>query len=604
MSFIHFYTDNFWCFNGIDLLFPWFMWIMGVSMALSFVSILKEQPRTEHTHNSITSAALAKFTSSFTQPNTSTTGGRHSPPAATTDVTITGTGNLGMGIGAANPSISTSIQSGHDLGLLNPRVRSATGMSSNHSTGTGYDTSNNNSRNIRMSAASTMNDSHMSGLNSVRSISSASNVSVSGVPTTPIHCNTTNPLPDFVPGAMQASTATAEQNTLFNANTTTAGTTEVPSTTTTTATTTKPLTLCGIDLIIWWRVFRRSVLLFLIGMFLANGYEYSTWRIPGVLQYFGVSYFVTGCTILSVHKLTKARLIKLEREYGFIQHHSVSNMDNNTNTVWFKWENLFNKQTIKYFTLSAKAKILTAYSYEWLIQSIILIIYLSIIFGGRVAGCPRGYNGPGGISDNSENFDCTGGIHRYIDMKFFTWQLIYHHPTCLDMYQCRVYDPEGLLGSLSACSLTYLGLMAGRIVLHYKEHNQRMIAWCMGGMVLLFIAGILCGFSREDGIIPINKNLWSTSFVAVTAGGGMIVLSLCYLIIDKYKAWTGAPFRYLGMNSIIIYCGHSLLEEYMPFSYKIYHVNHGTLLQCDVLGTLSWVIIAAYFYHIKFFVKI
>ena len=189
-------------------------------------------------------------------------------------------------------------------------------------------------------------------------------------------------------------------------------------------------------------------------------------------------------------------------------------------------------------------------------------------------------------------------------MKFFSYDLIYHHPTCLDMYQCQVYDPEGLLGSMMACTLTYLGLMAGRIVLHFKEHNHRMISWLCGGFLLLFIAGCLCGFQREGGLIPINKNLWSTSFVCVTAGGGMVILSFCYLLIDKWKVWSGAPFRYLGMNSIIIYAGHELLATYMPFSYKIYHVNHGTLLQCNVLGTFAWVIIAAYFYHINFFVKI
>ena len=551
-----------------DLLFPWFMWIMGVSMALSFVTILKTQPRTPDTGRSIIKYLLGY-----------------------------GKETRNRGSGASDmraPSPSVHVTSGQDSNSsTNPRDRSGTNMSQ-HSLGTGFDAH---------SMRSSVEGGALSSMNSVRSISNASNASASGLNSAAsITSLTQNPLPDYVPPASVSNTATSrhqsparqevdarlQENTLYNAN----SPEDSPA---------LPFTLCNVDLIIWWRVVRRSVILFLIGMFLANGYEYSTWRIPGVLQYFAVSYCVTGFTILSVHSYTKERLAKLERDYAYIAH-TQTPVD--PQSVWVKWEALFGKNVVTAFTLTARAKILTAYYYEWIIQAAVLLIYLSIVFGAKIAGCPRGYNGPGGISDHTENGFCTGGIHRYIDMKFFTWQLIYHHPTCLDLYQCQVYDPEGLLGSMMACTLTYLGLMAGRVVLHFPEHNKRMAAWVVAGCVLLFIAGCLCGFAREGGVIPINKNLWSTSFVAVTAGGGLVLLAVFYYFIDKLKVWTGAPFRYLGMNSILIYCGHSLLAEYMPFSYKIYHVNHGTLLQCHVLGTLSWVIIAWYCFSIKFFVKV
>jgi heparan-alpha-glucosaminide N-acetyltransferase len=92
--------------------------------------------------------------------------------------------------------------------------------------------------------------------------------------------------------------------------------------------------------------------------------------------------------------------------------------------------------------------------------------------------------------------------------------------------------------------------------------------------------------------------------VLVTAGSGLIGLSVCYVLVDVLKWWSGAPFLYLGMNSILIYVSHGILAGYMPFSYKIYHVNHATLLQCHVLGVTAWMIVAYYFYRIKFFVKI
>jgi heparan-alpha-glucosaminide N-acetyltransferase len=88
--------------------------------------------------------------------------------------------------------------------------------------------------------------------------------------------------------------------------------------------------------------------------------------------------------------------------------------------------------------------------------------------------------------------------------------------------------------------------------------------------------------------MPINKNLWSISFVCVTGGGGLILLTLTYLMVDVYKVWSGMfppilllltrypsplmtnhyagfPFRQMGMNSILLYVGHSLLGGYFPF---------------------------------------
>eukprot|EP01035_Chromulina_nebulosa_P001344 gene1344-1794_t len=206
---------------------------------------------------------------------------------------------------------------------------------------------------------------------------------------------------------------------------------------------------------IWRRVCRRSLILFLIGMFLANGYEYTTWRVPGVLQYFAVAYFVTSASVLIVFARTKNTLRSLSTDHweplptadfpGY-------NDKEPAGSGFGLW------QSLKY--LAYRSRILTAYRFEWLIQLGILIVFLSVCLGVAAPGCPVGYNGPGGLSDNSAHEGCTGGIHRYLDLKTFGYLLIYHHPTCRELYECPPYDPEGLLGSLSACTLTYLGLMS------------------------------------------------------------------------------------------------------------------------------------------------
>lgn len=61
------------------------------------------------------------------------------------------------------------------------------------------------------------------------------------------------------------------------------------------------------------RVGMRSGKLFLLGMFLNNGYDYTTWRIPGVLQYFAVSYLLVSLTVIAVHPWTQGLLEGMRR---------------------------------------------------------------------------------------------------------------------------------------------------------------------------------------------------------------------------------------------------------------------------------------------------
>lgn len=360
----------------------------------------------------------------------------------------------------------------------------------------------------------------------------------------------------------------------------------------------------------WRRLLRRSAILFCLGLFLNNGYNVTTsahdWRIPGVLQYFGISYFVVGGTILIMRPLTSTLLLRYQdreenksivADLGGMNEPLLGEQDNtvdtsHTSNALLCWQSMTND-------------ILLSYRYEWIIQGIIFFAYIYICLFVAAPGCPVGYNGPGGIGDNGDYTGCTGGIHRYVDQVVFGEPRYYQTPTCVPMYGCVAYDPEGLLGSMTACSLTYLGLMSGRVLVHFKNHSERLIRWLPAGALLLLIAGALCGFSQNEGLIPFNKNLWSASFGLGLGGGGLFMLSIVYMPVDYYRVWTGAPFRYLGMNSILIYMGSEILESYFPFSYNLNdNATHASLLTMNTIAVAVWILIAYYFYEIKFFVKI
>ena len=56
----------------------------------------------------------------------------------------------------------------------------------------------------------------------------------------------------------------------------------------------------------------------------------------------------------------------------------------------------------------------------------------------------------------------------------------------------------------------------------------------------------LCEGEKNGGAIPLNKNLWSLSFILLMAGGGYLLLALCYLLVDVTHLWNGVPFKYPG----------------------------------------------------------
>ncbi|TRZ04007.1 hypothetical protein DNTS_001161 [Danionella cerebrum] len=84
-----------------------------------------------------------------------------------------------------------------------------------------------------------------------------------------------------------------------------------------------------------------------------------------------------------------------------------------------------------------------------------------------------------------------------------------------------------------------------------------------------------------------------------------LLLGMMYFIIDVKQWWGGQPFIYPGMNSILVYVGHSLLGFYFPFSWELgVQDSHWDLLFQNLWGTSLWVFISYLLFRKKFFLKI
>lgn len=141
------------------------------------------------------------------------------------------------------------------------------------------------------------------------------------------------------------------------------------------------------------------------------------------------------------------------------------------------------------------------------------------------------------------------------------------------------YDPEGILSTIPAVASCILGIFTGLILIS-KQEKKATILMGIGGSLL--ILGHLW-----DLIFPINKALWSSSFVLVTAGWANLVLALIYYITDIKKIAFGRLFRYAGANAIAVYFLSSFIAKLFG------------LIQIDADGTSlhSWLFNTIYVHN-------
>lgn len=113
----------------------------------------------------------------------------------------------------------------------------------------------------------------------------------------------------------------------------------------------------------------------------------------------------------------------------------------------------------------------------------------------------------------------------------------------------RIHDTVGFFNNIPAISTALAGILAGNFLKSSTINAAQKAVWLAGfGVVSLALAQLW----NLD--FPINKNMWSSSFVLHTTGLSLLLLSVFYYVIDVlgYKSWAFF-FKVIGMNSILIY---------------------------------------------------
>jgi predicted acyltransferase len=119
------------------------------------------------------------------------------------------------------------------------------------------------------------------------------------------------------------------------------------------------------------------------------------------------------------------------------------------------------------------------------------------------------------------------------------------------------FDPEGLLSTLPAVVTAMLGMFTGEFVRRTDVPERKKSGYMGLAALVLLGVGLLWSLS-----FPINKSLWSSSFVLVVGSYSLAMFALFYEIIDVrgYQKWA-FPFIIIGLNSVTIY----LAQRIIPF---------------------------------------
>jgi predicted acyltransferase len=122
--------------------------------------------------------------------------------------------------------------------------------------------------------------------------------------------------------------------------------------------------------------------------------------------------------------------------------------------------------------------------------------------------------------------------------------------------ESKTWDPEGLLSTLPAIATALLGILAGEWLRPERRSARNILGLVISGAVLMLTGQLLHPY------FPINKNLWTSTFVLFTGGFAMLLLALCYWLVDLrgWRKWA-APFLVFGMNAILAYALAAIVSE-------------------------------------------
>jgi predicted acyltransferase len=182
-----------------------------------------------------------------------------------------------------------------------------------------------------------------------------------------------------------------------------------------------------------------------------------------------------------------------------------------------------------------------------------------------------------------------------------------------------VYDPERLLSTIPAIATTLTGVLTGHWLRSRRTQLEKV-----GGMFFAGACAVIVGWIWNSWF-PINKSLWTSSYVLFTTGMALQLLAICYWLVDikGYKRWA-KPFIIFGINALALFVFSGLLARLMgiikvpqgdgssialqPYIFKNLFASWATPINASLFFAITyiffWLFLMWLLYRRRIFIKV
>ena len=143
----------------------------------------------------------------------------------------------------------------------------------------------------------------------------------------------------------------------------------------------------------------------------------------------------------------------------------------------------------------------------------------------------------------------------------------------------KTWDPEGILSTIPAIGTGLAGVFTGKLLTNNFQKNKKVVYLLSAGVI-----GVMIGLVWNE-VFPINKALWTSSYVCYAAGLALLVLGVLYFIIDVlgFDFWT-KPFVIFGVNPMLVF----FFSGIIPRVLNMIKIAQPENIENPETGLISW----------------
>ncbi|XP_049375002.1 uncharacterized protein LOC125840058 isoform X1 [Solanum verrucosum] len=320
-----------------------------------------------------------------------------------------------------------------------------------------------------------------------------------------------------------------------------------------------------------------------------NGVRLADFVMPFFLFVVGVSLAIvnkivldrTGATLKVVIRTLKLFVLGIFLQGGYL--HGITGLTYGVDIERIRWMGILQRIAVGYIIAALceiwlpcqemkRVALFRNYICQWCIMFLLSAIHCGLIYGLYVPDWQFSVSQSTGSTIYEVKCSVRGDLGpacnsaAMIDRYILGIDHLYAKPVYRNMKECNgsnrdtvsesmpswchaAFDPEGIVSSLTAAATSIIGLQYGHILVQFQDHKGRLYNWSILSLSLLAV-GLFLDFVG----MPLNKSLYTISYMLVTSGAAGITFCLLYLLVDIY-GWRRLMFvlEWMGKHSLSIF---------------------------------------------------